>query len=222
MLQYNYLYMHVDVKTMKKVTIVGSGIAGLAAGCYLQMNGYDTQIFETHNLPGGACTSWKRKGYTIDNCIHWLVGSSISDNFYHLWNELVDMKVKKFVDTEEWMRVETPDGRCMRVFTDIDRLEQEMLEKSPADEGLIRSFTGAARQFVGFHLPVQKAREIFGPVDGLKMIFGLLPFMLQLKKWLSISMQQYADRCSNPLLKRTFESMFTPETNVLFVIMTIV
>jgi hypothetical protein len=64
------------------------------------------------------------------------------------------MKGRNFVDTEEWMRVETPDGRCMRVFTDIDRLEQEMLEKSPADERLILSFTGAARRFIGFHLPV--------------------------------------------------------------------
>jgi len=207
---------------MKNVTIIGAGIAGLSAGCYLQMNGYDTQIFEAHNLPGGVCTSWKRKGYTIDNCIHWLVGSSARDNFYRLWNELIDMKSMKFADSEEWMRVETPDGRCMRVFTDIDKLEQEMLEKSPADEGLIRSFTGAARRFVGFHLPIEKAREIYGPVDGLKMILGLLPFMRQLRKWLSISMQQYADRCSDPLLKRTFESMFIPETNVLFVIMTIV
>jgi len=214
--------MHVEVKTMKKVTIIGAGIAGLSIGCYLQMNGYDTRILEAHNLPGGVCTSWKRKGYTVDNCIHWLVGSSISDKFYRLWNELVDMKGMKFVDSEEWIRVETPDGRSMSVFTDIDRLEQEMLEKSPADEGLIRSFTGAARRFVGFHLPVEKAPEVFGPLDGLKMIFGLLPFMRQLKKWSSISIQQYADRCSDPLLKRTFESMFIPETNMLFLIMTIV
>jgi len=214
--------MYVEVKTMKKVTIIGSGIAGLSAGCYLQMNGYDTQIFEAHNLPGGVCTSWTRKGYTIDNCIHWLVGSSPNDDFYRLWNELVDMKGRRFVDSEEWMRVETPDGRYVRVFTDIDRLEQEMLEKCPADEGLIKPFTSAVRRFMGFRLPIEKAEETYGPVDGLKMMFGLLPFMRQLKKWSSISMQQYADRCKDPLLKRTFESMFIPETNVLFLIMTIV
>lgn len=207
---------------MKKVTIIGAGIAGLSVGCYLQMNGYDTRIFEAHNLPGGVCTAWKRKGYTIDNCIHWLVGSNASDKYYRFWNELVDMKGMKFVDSEEWMRVETPDGRCMRVFTDIDKLKQEMLEKSPADEGLIRSFISAARRFVGFHLPVEKAPELFGPIDGLKMIFGMLPFMRQLKKWSGMSIQQYADRCSDPLLKKTFESMFMPETNMLFLIMTIV
>ena len=54
----------------KKVLIIGAGMAGLAAGCYAQMNGYAAEIFELHELPGGLCTSWERKGYTIDGCIH--------------------------------------------------------------------------------------------------------------------------------------------------------
>ena len=59
----------------KTIAIVGAGMAGLAAGCYAQMNGYKTTIFEWHYKPGGLCTAWKRNGYTIDGCIHWLVGS---------------------------------------------------------------------------------------------------------------------------------------------------
>ena len=58
------------------VLIIGAGFAGLAAGIYARMNGYNTRIFEMHDKPGGLCTAWKRKGYTIDGCIHWLVGSS--------------------------------------------------------------------------------------------------------------------------------------------------
>ena len=38
---------------MIRMTIVGLGIAGLSVGCYLQVNGYDTQIFEAHDLPDG-------------------------------------------------------------------------------------------------------------------------------------------------------------------------
>ena len=30
----------------KSIIIIGAGIAGLSAGCYGQMNGYRTQIFE--------------------------------------------------------------------------------------------------------------------------------------------------------------------------------
>ncbi|HSV30486.1 MAG TPA: FAD/NAD(P)-binding protein [Atribacteraceae bacterium] len=50
----------------KKVLIIGAGIAGLSAGSYLRRNGYDTEIFETHALPGGLCTAWKRGDYTFD------------------------------------------------------------------------------------------------------------------------------------------------------------
>lgn len=34
---------------MKKVTIIGAGIAGLSVGCSLQVNDYGTMIFEAHN-----------------------------------------------------------------------------------------------------------------------------------------------------------------------------
>ena len=72
----------------KSVVIIGAGIAGLAAGCYAQMNGYNTQVFEMHDKPGGLCTAWKRKGYTIDGCLHWLCGSSPRGGYYHFWEEL--------------------------------------------------------------------------------------------------------------------------------------
>jgi len=37
----------------KKIVIIGAGIAGLSAGCYARMNGYDAEIYESHSLPGG-------------------------------------------------------------------------------------------------------------------------------------------------------------------------
>ena len=67
----------------KSILIIGGGIAGLSAGCYGQMNGFQTRIFEMHKKkPGGLCTSWKRQGYTVDGCIHWLVGSGPESTFH--------------------------------------------------------------------------------------------------------------------------------------------
>jgi thioredoxin reductase len=37
----------------RSIIIIGAGIAGLAAGCYGQMNGYHTEIFELHDLHRG-------------------------------------------------------------------------------------------------------------------------------------------------------------------------
>jgi phytoene dehydrogenase-like protein len=40
---------------VKKVSIIGAGIAGLSAGCYLQMKGYDTEMFEMPTNRAGDC-----------------------------------------------------------------------------------------------------------------------------------------------------------------------
>ena len=70
----------------RSIVIVGAGIAGLSAGCYARMNGYKTIILEMHNIPGGLCAAWKRKGYTFDISMHMLVGSK-SGPFHQMWQE---------------------------------------------------------------------------------------------------------------------------------------
>ncbi len=203
-----------------KVIIIGAGIAGLSAGCYLQMNGYDTEIYELHSSPGGLCTSWKRQDYTIDGCIHWLVGSSPHDNFYRIWDELIAMKDLTFVDFDEYIRVEDRDGRCMRVFTDLDKLEAEMLEKAPEDRKVIIAFTRAIRKLSKLKMPIEKAPETYSILDGLTLLCRFLPYLGLLKKWSGISAHDYAEKCTNALLKKTFECMFIPEMSALFLVMT--
>ncbi len=72
----------------KSIIIIGAGIAGLTAGCYAQMNGYRSQIFELYDLPGGLCTAWERRDYVFDGCIHYLLGSGEGQPFNSLWEEL--------------------------------------------------------------------------------------------------------------------------------------
>jgi len=206
----------------KKVNIIGAGIAGLSTGCYLQMNGYDTEIFELHTAPGGLCTSWDRKGYTFDGCIHWLVGSSPSTNFYNLWNELVDMKNIQFIDYSEYIRVEDENGQFISVRTNVDELEKEMLAKAPEDKELITAFTSAARKLLKLEMPLEKAPETYNLLDGLKMIVKFLPYLGLFRKWSRVSAKEFAEKCKNPLLEKTFKAMFVQEMSVLFLIMTIV
>src|SRR5579863_2542183 len=75
-----------------KVIIIGAGIAGLACGCYLQMNGVQTEILEAGELPGGLCTAWRRGQYVFDGCLRWLIGAiplvDTPSLFYRMWREL--------------------------------------------------------------------------------------------------------------------------------------
>ena len=107
----------------RSIIIIGAGIAGLSAGCYARMNGYRTAIFELHDQPGGLCTSWRRKDYVIDGCLHWLVGSGPASSFYRIWEELGAVQGRKFVDHEEFARVQGKDGKTFIAWTNADQLE---------------------------------------------------------------------------------------------------
>lgn len=56
------------------VIILGAGIGGLICGAFLAKNGKKTLIIEQHYLPGGYCTSFKRKGFTFDAAVHHIGG----------------------------------------------------------------------------------------------------------------------------------------------------
>jgi phytoene dehydrogenase-like protein len=206
----------------KKVIIIGAGISGLCAGSYLQMNGYDTEIFELHNIPGGVCTAWKRKGYTFDLCIHWLMGSSPADNFYGLWNELIDMEKLDFVDHEIYFQIEDKEGCALRIFTDVDRLEEEMKNVAPEDKDVIDEFIGGIRKFLPLNFPVDKAPELMNVFDGLKMMFRMLPYFGAFRKWEKMSAREFAKRCKNPLLRSAILKMFLPESSLFFILYTLV
>lgn len=185
----------------KSILIIGAGIAGLSAGCYGQMNGYRTRVFEMHDSPGGLCTSWKRKGYTIDGCLAWLVGSSPAVGFYRIWQELDAVQGQHMIDSEEYLRVEGKAGKTFIVYRDIDRLERHMKELAPQDSHVIEELTGAARTCAGYDLPVDKAPELYGTIHGISFLIRMFPFLRLLSKWKKITLQEYAGRFSDPFLR---------------------
>lgn len=205
----------------KSIIIIGAGIAGLSAGCYGQMNGYHTRIFEMSNTPGGLCTSWQRQGYIIDGCLHWLVGSKPGSSFYRIWEELGAIQGKQIIDHEEYMRFEYADGKKFILYTNLDRLEQEMLEFAPEDKEVITDFIKGVRSFTHFQVPFEKAPELYGLMDGLRMAFKMLPITPAFKKWRKISIQDFAVRFNNPLLRETFLLISLPEFSIFSIFLTL-
>ncbi len=71
--------------SQKSILIIGAGVAGLCAGIYGQLNSYRTRIVEQHTIPGGLVTAWKREGYLVDLCVHWLAGSGPGFFMHRYW-----------------------------------------------------------------------------------------------------------------------------------------
>jgi phytoene dehydrogenase-like protein len=205
----------------KSIIIIGAGVAGMSAGCYGQMNGYNSQIFEMHNLPGGVCTTWSRKGYKIDGCLHWLTGTRHGTDFYQIWEELGVMKGSKLIEHEVYARIESKGGKVFTVYCSIDRLEQHMKELAPEDKELIEDFSNGIRKMIEFHIPWEKASDLFGPLDVLKLIKNMLPFGGFFRKWGNKTIKDVAQQFKNPFMREAFPHIFNLENPPEFPIMAV-
>jgi phytoene dehydrogenase-like protein len=196
------------------IIIIGAGISGLAAGCYAQMNGYRSQIFEMHNQPGGLCTAWHRQGFTFDGCIHYLFGSGPGQAFHRLWEELGVVPEQKFFHHDELLRVSEPQGKTLIVYSDPDRLEQHLKELSPVDRHLISKFCAGIRAFTHFDLSLlqQQPKALMNLSDWGRLVGKMLPFVCPLAQWGNLSAAEFADRFHDPFLRRAIPQMFGWET----------
>jgi phytoene dehydrogenase-like protein len=194
----------------KSIIIIGGGLSGLATGCYGQMNGYKTQIFEMHKIAGGVCTGWKRKGYTIDGAMNWLVGSSPKNSFYKFWEELGATQKWKIYNHDLYASFEDKDGKVFNVYCDADRFERYLLELAPEDKEVVRELTKGIREFSRMDMPADKPSELYSGLDKVKAT-KMLPMMMTMRKWTKISTGDYCQRFKNPYLRQSLSSTFGSE-----------
>ncbi|AHF06372.1 phytoene desaturase family protein [Desulfitobacterium metallireducens] len=189
----------------KKILIIGAGIGGLSAGCYGQMNGYDTEIYEMHDIPGGLCTSWSRKGYTIDGSIYYLLGSNASNPIYDYWTEVGAFQDKELIQHDEFYRVEGEDGRTCILYSDLHRLEEHLLSLSPLDKDLIQEMIRVALLFTTIPNPTEKPYDLYSWLDWLKMFYKLHPYFKDFQKYAQITLGDFADQFRDPLIRETLK-----------------
>ncbi|OPY37380.1 MAG: hypothetical protein A4E35_01296 [Methanoregula sp. PtaU1.Bin051] len=180
----------------QSLVIIGGGIAGLAAGCYAKMNGFDVEIHEMHNLPGGLCTAWKRQGYTFDLCVDWLCGSSAGTSLYPVWEELGMVQGRTFQDPEYYTVAIHRNGERFTVWADPDRLREEMLRIAPEDRKFIERFISDIRKLMRIDMPVDP-----GFWDLIKIIPSLGLF-----RHYAVPVSELAGKIRNPALRDLFIS----------------
>jgi phytoene dehydrogenase-like protein len=202
------------------ILIIGGGFAGMAAGIYGQMNGFQTRIFEMHDKPGGLCTSWKRKGYTIDGCIHWLVGSSPGSRMHDYWEEVGVAQGLQIINMDEYMRFEGQDGRQLVFYTDLNRLEKHLLGFSPEDAVPIRDFIAGVKMCLPFDNPSIKAPLGRKLKNGLQMGASFLLNGKRWKRWMNTTAEEFAARFKDPLLAMAFRQIWLPEFSMFFMLFT--
>ncbi len=192
-----------DRKTM---IVIGAGLGGLSTGCYAQMNGYRTRIFEMHEIPGGCCTAWDRGDFTFDCCISWLLGNGPGNEMHQIWLELGALQGKQMRHFDVFNIVRGLDGRAVYFYSDPDRLEAHLREISPADEKLIRDFCNGLRAFrkcITVY-PFLKPVGLMGHLERWRMLASFIPYFNLIRKSITTLMTDYSARFKEPLLREAF------------------
>jgi phytoene desaturase len=194
---------------MKRIVIIGGGVAGLSAGIFARKNGFESVILEKHHALGGECTGWDRQGYHIDGCIHWLVGTKEGTPIRELWDAVGALDGVEIYEPESFMAVEH-DGVTVHFHRDLDKLRTTWLVISPEDQKAIEEFCNDIGKLHNFTFPVGKPMDMMSMVDKVKYMLSMKDVGPILQKYSKISVQDLASKFEHPALKKALAS-FMPE-----------
>lgn len=213
---------------MKRVIIVGAGIAGLTAGIYAKQSGFDVTIFESHSIPGGASTSWRRKGYYFEGGLHWLTGSGNATQLNKLWREVgaLDDSVGIY-NRDPFFQYEL-DGQKACLYRDIKKLRKHLLQLSPADKKEINRLCNDVEKFSKMEMPVMDLPKLSVkyPIKfPLSMLIRMLPAMFRMKYYQNMSVKEYSEKYHSELLRKLWCNMIGEDysaNGLLFTIATLI
>ena len=186
----------------EKVIIIGGGIAGLSAGIYALLAGFDAEIYEKNAIPGGECIGWNRKGYHIDNCIHWLTGTKKGTELYDVWKTVGALDDNMEYASIDSFYTSTFDGQKVTLWNDLNRTQEELLALSPEDEEEIKKFIQYVEYSKQCLFPAKKPMEMWGVKDYINMGKTMMDFPKVMKEFGAISLEEYSKRFKHPLLQR--------------------
>jgi len=193
----------------EKIIIIGGGIAGLSAGIYSAMNGFETEIIEMHTVAGGQCTAWERNKFRFDYCLHWLVGTD-KGPFHDIWKETNVLNDQtEIIDHEIHSQIIDQEGNEFIIYANIDRWEKYLLDIAPEDEKSIRKMCRAMRKSASLE-PFTSHPELRSPLEYLRLLPKMIPLMYVIQKYGRLTCREYFEKLNfkSPKIKSALYSMY--------------
>lgn len=204
----------------KNAIVIGAGISGLTAAVYLQRSGFQTLILEKAASPGGVSTSWKRKGYTFEGGVHWLIGAKKEIPLHRIWMETGALQDNNPVYFKDPIYTLVDDKGTMPLFRDLHGLEITGLR----DRIALWRLRFHLACFKNFHQPISDLRGLkvrhpkpFSLMEYVKMLPAVLvtPFLM------AQSARGYAQWFGNPRIRALLAAVVEPDINALSLIYTL-
>ena len=121
-------------------------------------------------------------------------------DMYSRWLEVFDINKLTFVYPDEFVRLETEHGEHLSIYSNVDRLEKEMLRRAPQDAAEIHNFASAIRSLSKFKMP--------DPTEGWGgnwlTYLRDIPYLPLLHELSDMSSKEYGYKFTDPLIRAFF------------------
>lgn len=71
----------------KKVVIIGAGFSGLSSASVLARHGFDVEVIEKHDMPGGRARKFSEAGFTFDMGPSWYWMPDVFEQFFNYFGK---------------------------------------------------------------------------------------------------------------------------------------
>lgn len=200
---------------MKQVIIIGGGVSGLTTAVYAQRAGFQAVVVEKNPVPGGECTGWDRQGCHIDNCIHWLMGTTPGTALYEIYRETGALGDGVEVYRPEKMYTSELNGQSITLWADLERTRRELLALSPKDREEIERLIGAVKLAQRVRIPAEMAPELMRGKDLAKMMFTSGAMLKLVRMYREMDIADLGRRFRHPLI-RAMLADFCPEQSMAY------
>ena len=116
----------------ESVIVIGSGFGGLGAAIRLVARGYDVQVFEKLDKPGGRGYTFKKDGFCFDAGPTVITAPFMFDDLFELAGRRREDYVE-FVQLDPFYRIFDHTGRAFNYNDDEDFIAEQIKRWNPAD-----------------------------------------------------------------------------------------
>jgi len=164
-----------------KVVIIGSGFGGLTAAIRLQAKGFDVEIVEKRDKPGGRAYAYEKDGFVFDGGPTIITAPWLIHDLFSLCGKQTEDYVQ-LVPINPFYNVRFQDGTVFRYNGNKSEVLEQIRQFNPADvAGYERFFAKTASIFkTGFELIDQ-------PFTHFTDMLSVLPDLIRLRSDRSVA-----------------------------------
>ena len=128
----------------ERVVVIGSGFGGLAVAVRLASRGYEVDLFEKLDKPGGRAYAIERHGFTFDGGPTVITAPFLFDELFDLAGRRREDYVE-FIPIDPFYRIFDHQGRYFEYNADLEYVGRQIDQWNPADKEGYRRFLDSTK-----------------------------------------------------------------------------